>query len=145
MLRRRIPWVGPALLLFLLAQAAFAHSRHYEETQRELQAARQRAALHHAERAAADRKAAADAAQAATLAQAEVSAAASLRQLEDQTAQTAATLDNLAAQSQAARQALLKNEAALAALLPVMERVVREPAATMLAIPASPQIGRAHV
>lgn len=139
MLRRRIPRVGPALLLLLLAPAAFAHSRHYEETQRELQAARQRAALHHAERAAAERKAAADAAQAATLAQAEVAAAASLRQLEDQTAQTAATLDNLAAQSLAARQALLKNEAALAALLPVMERLVREPAATMLAIPASPQ------
>jgi septal ring factor EnvC (AmiA/AmiB activator) len=125
-------------LLFLLAPAAFAHSRHYEETQRELQAARQRAQLHHAELASAERKAAADAARAATLAQAEVAAAASLRQLEDQTAQTAATLDSLAAQSQAAQQALQQNEAALAALLPVMERLVREPAATMLAVPASP-------
>jgi len=76
---------------------------------------------------------------AAVLAQAQVAAAAQVRGLEDQTAQAASALDDLAAQGQAAAAALRQNEAALAALLPVMERLSREPAATMLAVPAAPQ------
>jgi len=126
------------LLLTLLPSLAFAHSRHFEATQHALQAARQRAALHHAEESAARQKAAQEAAQAAVLAQQQVQTAAGVRRLEDQTAQAAATLDSLAGQAQDAAQALQRNEAALAALLPVMERLSREPAATMLAVPASP-------
>lgn len=117
---------------------AFGHSNHLDDTQHALQAARHRAALHDAELAEARRKAAADAMRAAALAQAQVAAAAGVRHLEDQTGQAAATLDDLAAEAKAAAGALQQNEAALAALLPVMERLAREPAASMLAVPASP-------
>jgi len=127
------------LLLILLPSLAFAHSKHFEATQLALQAARARAAAHHAQVESARRKAAADAAKAAVLAQQQVAAAAAVRGLEDQTAQAAARLDDLTAQAQAAQQALQANEAALAALLPVMERLSRAPAATMLAVPAAPQ------
>ena len=122
---------------FFIPVLAFAHSRHFEETQRALHAARQRALLHHGEVAVARHSAAQEAAQAAVLAQAQVAAAANVRRLEDQTAQAAASLDGLAAQAQTAQHALQQNEAALAALLPVMQRLAREPAATMLAVPAS--------
>ena len=72
------------------------------------------------------------------LAQQQVAAAASLRNLEDQTATAASTLASLNSQSQAAEQNLHQNEAALAALLPVMQRLASQPAASMLAVPASP-------
>jgi septal ring factor EnvC (AmiA/AmiB activator) len=127
------------LVFLLLPSLAFAHSRHFEAAQRALRAAQAEARLHHLESAAARRKAAADAMRAAVLAQQQVAAAASVRQLEDRTAQAAAALDALAAQGQAAQQALQQNEAALAALLPLMERLSRAPAATLLAVPASPQ------
>ncbi len=75
---------------------------------------------------------------AAALAQQQVAAAASLRHLEDQTANAAATLAALDGQARAAQLSLHQNEAALAALLPVMLRLSTQPAASLLAVPASP-------
>jgi septal ring factor EnvC (AmiA/AmiB activator) len=103
-----------------------------------LAAARAAALQHREAAAAARRKAAVDASQAAALAQQQVAAATSLRQLEDQTATAAATLAALDLQSRAANQSLKQNEAALAALLPTMQRLSSAPAATLLAVPATP-------
>ncbi len=100
------------LFLAFLPSLTFAHSRHFEETQLELRAARERAGLHHLEVMAARRRAAAEAMRAAVLAQAQVAAAAQVRGLEDQTAQAASALDDLAARGQAAAAALRQNEAA---------------------------------
>lgn len=138
--RRPAGWgLTGACLLLLSMPPAFAHSGEIERTRRALETAKQQAARHHAESEAAKQQAASDEARAAALAQREVAAAAALRHLEDQTAQAAATLDDLTARGEAARQALKRNEAALATLLPVMQRLSRQPAATMLAVPASPE------
>ncbi len=125
-------------LLFLMPSFAFAHSDSIDQQQQALAAARAEAARHHEAAAEARRQAAQLAARAAALAQQQVVAAASLRNLEDQTATAASTLASLNAQSQAAAQKLHQNEAALAALLPVMQRLASQPAASMLAVPASP-------
>ncbi len=125
-------------LLFLMPSFAFAHSDSIDQQQQALAAARAEAARHHEAAAEARRQAAQLAARAAMLAQQQVAAAAALRNLEDQTATAASTLASLNTQSQAAEQSLHRNEAALAALLPVMQRLSRQPAASMLAVPASP-------
>jgi murein hydrolase activator len=125
-------------LLFLTPSLAFAHSDALDHQRSALAAAQAEAARHHEAAAEARRKAARDAAQAAVLAQQQVAAAAALRNLEDQTATAASTLAALNSQSQAARLSLHQNEAMLAALLPVMQRLVSQPAASMLAVPASP-------
>jgi septal ring factor EnvC (AmiA/AmiB activator) len=123
---------------FLIPSFAFAHSAAFDRQQQALQAAQAQAVRHHQEAAEARRKAARDAAQAAVLAQQQVTAAAALRQLEDQTAAAASTLAALDSQSQAAKASLHANATALAALMPIMLRLSNQPAATMLAVPASP-------
>jgi septal ring factor EnvC (AmiA/AmiB activator) len=124
-------------LLFLIPAFAFAHSDALDKRQA-LQAAQAEAVRHHELATEARRKAAQVAVRAAALAQQQVAAAAALRHLEDQTAHAAATLAALDSQSRAAQLSLHQNEAALAALLPVMLRLSTQPAATMLAVPASP-------
>jgi septal ring factor EnvC (AmiA/AmiB activator) len=125
-------------LLFLIPSFAFAHSDTLDQQRQALQAAQAEAMRHHALAAQARRKAAQDAVQAAALAQQQVAAAAALRHLEDQTANAASTLAALDSQARAAQLSLHQNEAALAALLPVMLRLSTQPAATLLAVPASP-------
>ncbi len=93
---------------------------------------------HKAATAAAQAKARADAAHAALLAEQQIAAAAALRRLEQQTADAAGGLAALQAQSGSAAQALRGDEAALSRLLPVMERLSAQPAATMLAVPEAP-------
>ncbi len=95
-----------------------------------------------AERAAAQAartKERADAANAALLAEQQVAAAAALRQLENQTSQDAQQLASLQAAQAATSQRLAGAQAALEKLLPVMQRLEAQPAATMLAVPQSPQ------
>jgi len=122
-------------LLVLMPSLAFGHA---DGLDRQLQAARAEAARHHQAASEARLKAARDAAQAAALAQQQVTAAAALRRLEDQTAAAASSLAALDLQSQAAKQSLDQNEAALAALMPIMLRLSNQPAATMLAVPVPP-------
>lgn len=80
----------------------------------------------------------ADAARAALLAEQQVEAAATLRQLEDQTNADAEQLSRLAAAQKTTSQRLSAAEAALEKLLPIMQRLSTQPAATMLAAPQSP-------
>jgi septal ring factor EnvC (AmiA/AmiB activator) len=84
-------------------------------------------------------KAHADAANAALLAAQQVAAAAALRQLENQTGQDAQQLSNLQAAQAITSQRLAGAQAALERLLPVMQRLEAQPAATLLAVPQSPQ------
>jgi murein hydrolase activator len=80
-----------------------------------------------------------DSTHAALLAERQVEAAAALRQFEDQTSQAAQQLADLAAQQKAASQRLSDAESAIEKLLPVMQRLSAQPAATMLAAPQSPR------
>ena len=81
---------------------------------------------------------AARAARAAALAEEQAEAAAAIRGIEQQTAQDGVQLANLqAAQAQSALR-LVQAEAALAKLLPVMQRLSTAPAATLLAAPLPP-------
>ncbi len=109
-----------------------------DSTQQALQAAQGAAAAHRVAADAAKRSAGQVAAQAAVLAQQQIVAAAALRGLEEQTGAAAAALAGLDGQSQVARLNLQQNAAALAALLPIMERLSSQPAATMMAVPGSP-------
>ncbi len=124
----------------MLALPVFAHavSHKLEQTRAALLAAEQKTAAHKAAAAKAKARAAAAEAQAAVLAQRQVSAAAALRLLEDQTAQSASDYTALQGESAAAAQALRRDAAALAALLPVMQRLSTAPAASLLAVPESP-------
>ena len=81
----------------------------------------------------------ADSTHAALLAERQVEAAAALRQLEDQTSRAAQQLADLASQQKAASQRLSDAESAIEKLLPVMQRLSTQPAATMLAAPQSPR------
>jgi murein DD-endopeptidase MepM/ murein hydrolase activator NlpD len=90
-------------------------------------------AAHREAAAAARGRAVADAAQAAALAQAQVVAAQKLRRLERLTGDAAARLASLQAARQAGAAEILKDESALASLLPVMQRLATQPAATILA------------
>jgi septal ring factor EnvC (AmiA/AmiB activator) len=78
------------------------------------------------------------AARAALLAERQVQAAAALRSVEDQTAQDATQLAALQAQQTAAQARLAQASAALEKLLPVMQRLATQPAATLLAAPLPP-------
>ncbi|OYV35246.1 MAG: hypothetical protein B7Z80_18940 [Rhodospirillales bacterium 20-64-7] len=131
-----------AVLLLVLAFApatALADSASTTKAQAALQAAQQAEAAHRAAAAAAHAQQAADAANAAQLAEAQIQAAMQLRRLEDQTGGDTETYADLQTQQQQAAIALKQNEAALAALLPVMQRISAQPAATLLANPARPQ------
>lgn len=75
---------------------------------------------------------------AAALAQQQVQAAAALRGLEDQTSKDANQLAMLTAAQNAAAARLDQAQAALKALLPVMQRLSAAPATTLLAAPQSP-------
>lgn len=78
------------------------------------------------------------AARATALAQQQAQAAASIRDLEDKTAQATGQLANLqAAQGDTAKH-LAQAEAALSRLLPVMQRLSTQPASTLLTAPLSP-------
>ena len=90
----------------------------------------------HAERLARTHERA-DAAQAALLAEQQVEAAAALRRLENQTGGDTVQLAQLEAQQAVASQRLGAAQSALGRLLPVMQRLSAEPAATMLAAPLS--------
>lgn len=131
--------VALLLALTIAPAAAQADSASATKAQAALQAAQQAEAAHQAAAAAAHAKQAADAANAAQLAEAQVQAAIQLRRLEDQTGGATETYADLQAQQQQAANALKQNEAALAALLPVMQRISAQPAATLLANPARPQ------
>lgn len=100
-----------------------------------------RAALN-AKRAAeqdARRQEEADVAKAALLARQQVATAAALRQLESQTSQDTQQLATLESAQAATAQRLVTAQNALAKLLPAMQRLASQPAATMLAVPQSPQ------
>jgi septal ring factor EnvC (AmiA/AmiB activator) len=66
-------------------------------------------------------------------------AAAKLRQAESATADVAARIDALSAQRQQAEQRLQAHAAAMAPLLPLIERLSLYPAETLLAVPAPPE------
>ncbi|MDE8349217.1 MAG: peptidoglycan DD-metalloendopeptidase family protein [Acidocella sp.] len=128
------------LLLMLLAPvAALADPTSTAKAQAALQAAQQAQAAHEAAAAAAHAKQAADAAKAAQLAEAQIQAAIQLRRLEEQTGGAAQTYADLQTRQQQAADSLKQNAASLAALLPVMQRISAQPAATLLANPARPE------
>lgn len=77
-------------------------------------------------------------AEATTLAGQQAQAAAAIRGLEDETAQAGDQLANLQAAQAVAQQQLIKAEADLAKLLPVMRRLATAPASTLLAAPLPP-------
>jgi septal ring factor EnvC (AmiA/AmiB activator) len=131
----RLKFVSIAFMLLPL----LAWGQSVKDTQAVLTAAEQAAADHRAVAAEARHQARLDAEQAALLAEEQVEAAANLRRLEAETGGDAARLATLQAQSNAAQQALAKSEAALANLLPIMQRLSAEPAATIFATPESPE------
>jgi len=131
----RLKFVSIAFMLLPL----LAWGQSVKDTQAVLTAAEQAAADHRAVAAEARHQARLDAEQAALLAEEQVEAAANLRRLEAKTGDDAARLATLQAQSNAAQQALAKSEAALANLLPIMQRLSAEPAATIFATPESPE------
>ncbi|MEE3502582.1 peptidoglycan DD-metalloendopeptidase family protein [Acidiphilium acidophilum] len=97
------------------------------------------AAQHHAAAAAAAQRAARIAdAQAAALVSSEITAAATLRETQDQTALIVAKLDRLTTATAAARAKLEADAAAIAPLLPLIARLALHPAATLLAADAAP-------
>jgi septal ring factor EnvC (AmiA/AmiB activator) len=121
-----------ALCLALLAAPAVAQADAKRDAQAALRA--------HAQAAAAARQHQREvSAKAALLAEQQVQAAAALRGLEDQTAQDSAQLASLQAAQGTAAQQLAQAEAALAKLLPVMQRLATAPAATLLAAPMPPE------
>lgn len=73
------------------------------------------------------------------LAQQQVQAAASLRGLEDQTAEDTATLAQLQARQAQENAKLHEAEASIQKLLPVIQRLAAAPATTLLLAPLSPQ------
>lgn len=77
-------------------------------------------------------------ARAALLAEQQVQQAAALRALEDQTAQDTTQLASLQTQQEQAQQSLALASADLEKLLPVIQRLARQPAATLLAAPLPP-------
>jgi septal ring factor EnvC (AmiA/AmiB activator) len=124
--------IKPLFLVALLLPAAALAA------QTPLQAAQQAAALHKTAAAAARAQFRADTARAAILAEQQIAAAAALRTLETRTATAATALATLNAQFQTATAGLAHSEAALAKLLPIMQRMSTQPAATLLAMPGSP-------
>ena len=73
------------------------------------------------------------------LAQQRIAAAARMRSAEAKTADAAAEIEELAGRRRDAEQRLAERGAALAPLLPLIERMALYPAETMLAMPGSPQ------
>ncbi len=73
------------------------------------------------------------------LAQQRIAAAARMRTTEARTADAATEIEALAARHRDAEQRLAERAAALAPLLPLIERLALYPAETMLAVPAPPQ------
>ncbi len=128
----------PVLCLALALAPLFAKADSLSDTQSALTTAQQTAAAHKKAAAAARAHARMEAAKAALLAEQQIAAAAALRKLEDQTGDAATQLATLQTQSQAAAQTLATSEAALAKLLPIMQRLASQPAAIMLAVPESP-------
>jgi septal ring factor EnvC (AmiA/AmiB activator) len=125
-------------LLALLLCPVLAAGQSVKQTQSLLSAAQQAAAAHKAAAAQALHQSRLDAAQAALLAEEQIETATKLRRLEAQTGGDAARLASLQAQSAAAAAALGKSQAALANLLPIMQRLSSQPAATIFATPESP-------
>ncbi|MGP8026404.1 MAG: murein hydrolase activator EnvC family protein [Acidocella sp.] len=76
---------------------------------------------------------------ATALGQQQAQAAASIRKIETQTAQDAAQLANIQAAQGDAAQHLTQAEAALARLVPVMQRLSTQPASTLLTAPLPPE------
>jgi septal ring factor EnvC (AmiA/AmiB activator) len=126
----------PALLLAL----ALLPGVGWADAQSDAQTAAQNAlAAHRQAEALARARAREDSTRAALLAEQQVEAAAALRRLEDQTSADTEQLANLQQAQQTASQRLGTAEAALEKLLPVMQRLSAQPAATLLAAPQSPQ------
>lgn len=73
------------------------------------------------------------------LAQQRIAAAARMRSTETKAAEIATEVESLAARQRDAEQRLAERAAALAPLLPLIERLALYPAETMLAVPAPPQ------
>jgi septal ring factor EnvC (AmiA/AmiB activator) len=127
-----------ALAIIFAPYAARSETQSLSAAQAALQAARHQAAAHRIAASHARQESRADAIKAALLAEQQIAAAAALRRLETQTGVAATQLAKLQAQSASATQSLAVSEAALAKLLPVMQRLSSQPAATMLAVPESP-------
>jgi septal ring factor EnvC (AmiA/AmiB activator) len=127
-----------ALAFLCLAAAPAQAQSTVSAAQAALGKAQAAAAAHHLAAGAATARARAAAAQAAILAEQQIAAAAALRRLENATGADTAALGRLQDESAAAAASLRSNEAALANLLPVMQRLSAQPAATLLATPGSP-------
>jgi len=124
---------NPACLLLLAAGLVLTGA-----APQNLPAARQNAAVLADQSAAADARLRADTARAAVLAEREVAAAIALRRLENDTGAAAARLAALQAEAVTAQAALAAGAAQLETLLPVMERLSAQPAATLFAAPGPP-------
>ncbi len=125
-------WRPLLLSLTLLSGAAAAQT-----AQQLREAERTRAALLAAQRDAAERAHAAQL-QEVRLAEKRVATAASLREVESQAAGMAAEIERLAARKRDAEHRLNERAAALAPLLPLVERLALYPAETLLAVPVPP-------
>ncbi len=122
----------------MLPGLAWGAAKNLKDTEGSLSAARQNAAAHMQAATRAKQKRLKDQAAYDALAAQQVQAAAALRGLESQTASAATALANLQNQASSAADTLRRNEAALALLFPVMQRLANQPAAAILANPQSP-------
>jgi septal ring factor EnvC (AmiA/AmiB activator) len=132
-------WRTPVLAASSRQTPAVAASPKEDDTRRDLNdAERQSAEQLAAQKAAADRAAAA-AAETLRLAHERAEAAAKLRQAESATQDVATRIDALAQRRRDAEQHLKERAAAMAPLLPLIERLSLYPAETLLAVPARPE------
>jgi septal ring factor EnvC (AmiA/AmiB activator) len=127
---------GTAALLGLVLAATTASAA--TDPQAALQAVQRQQQLHEDQAAAARARVAAIAAMQAALTQQRVQTAAKLQDAEKATAAAAARMADLAAQKKAVATALIARAAALAPLLPLIERLALFPSETLLAVPAKP-------
>ncbi len=137
MIQRRIILLSLAASL-LAPHAGWSAPGTLSAAQRALAAAQHEEAAHQAQAAAAAAAARQDAQKRALLVEREVAAAAAARDTEAASESQAAALSAIDQQIAAARDETARDGAALAPLLPLMERLAINPAATILAAPESP-------
>ncbi|OYV51736.1 MAG: hypothetical protein B7Z78_07740 [Rhodospirillales bacterium 20-60-12] len=137
MIQRRIILLSLAASL-LAPHAGWSAPGTLSAAQRALAAAQHEEAAHQAQAAAAAAAARQDAQRRALLVEREVAAAAAARDTEAASESQAAALSAIDQQIAAARDETARDGAALAPLLPLMERLAINPAATILAAPESP-------
>jgi septal ring factor EnvC (AmiA/AmiB activator) len=137
--RPRMTKARMSCAVLVLSLAVAARAMPATPTPAQLQQLQAQQALHESQAAAARARVAAIAAMQVALTQQRIESAAKLRQAEEATAAAADRMAALAAQKKAVSAALLARAAAVAPLLPLIERLALFPSETLLAVPAAPR------